>query len=196
MAKYALIRAGEIIGYRDLEKPKEIAHKIDKRGDGGPFARLVIDPGKPDFNPAIESVTQETVIKEKTVEVVYTVVPHDLTEVKNKLIADIDRRAERERLKHITPGVGQALEYAYAANEARAFQSDPNGDFPLLQASVDAGEAKSITEAADLVLARNAAWTKMGADIRRRRLAGKRGVNGATDVRLAYDAYVAHGWGG
>ena len=193
MAKYALIRGGEIVGYRDLDDAGTIAHKVDKEGDGGSYARPVIDPGQPEFNSIIETATKQTFIKKDVVEVVYIVTPRDLTQVKAGLSADIDRKAERERLKYITAGDGQALEYAYVVAEARAFQLDPGGDYPMLAASVAAGEAKTIGDVAALVLAKNTLWVKLGADIRQRRLAAKRGIEAAGNVKDAFDAYSV--WG-
>lgn len=195
MAKYALIRGGEVSEIRDIERPEDVAHKVDKRGDGGPFARPVIDPGKPAFNSLIEKISQETVVKPKTVEVAYKVTPLDLATVKADLVRFIDKAAEAERLKHITPGAGQALEYAYVVAEARAIQADAKAACPLLQASVDAGEAKTVSEVAALVLAKNDVWHAIGADIRKRRLAAKRGIEAAGDVYAAYEAYSASGWG-
>lgn len=191
MAKYALIRAGEIVGYRDLENPEEVAHKVDKRGDGGPFVRPVIDAGKPEINPLIETLEISHKLNPDTVEIVYTVTPRSLSEVKAELIRRVDRDAERERMRHITPGNGQALEYLYVAAEARAFLIDPNGDFPLLQASVDAGEVDSLGEAASTVLGKSAEWLRIGAEIRRRRLCAKRGISDANDVKSAYVAYAS-----
>jgi len=196
MAKYALIRGGEVVGFRDLEDASEISHKIDKSGDGGPFARLVVDSGKPDMNPLIEILETGREIGEETVKIIYAVKSRDLATVKADLSRRIDRRAESERLKHITPGTGQALEYACVVNEVHAFHSDPNGAYPLLDASVDAGEAKSLAEAADLVLSKSAAWAAICADIRKRRLVAKRGIEAAGDVYAAFSAYASSGFGG
>jgi hypothetical protein len=198
MAKFAIMRGGAVTGYRELETADHLAHKTDAEkdgGDGGPFVRLVVDPGKPEINPLIETLSTSQKINRDTVEIVYTVTPRDLAEVKADLVARIDRDAERERLKYITAGDGQALEYIYVVMEARAFQADPNGGFPLLQASVDAGEAGTLGEAAALVLSKNAEWLAIGARIRTERLKAKRAIDTANNGRAAHAAYTAIKWG-
>lgn len=195
MAKFALVRGGAVVGFRELESADDLTHKLDKKGDGGPFVRPVIDPGKPEINPLIETLETSQKVTPKAVEIVYTVTPRDLDGVKAELCRRVDRDAERERLKHITPGDGQALEYAYAVSEALAFQSGQAGEYPLLQASVTAGEANSISDAAALVMNKNQSWRLIGAKIREKRLSTKRSIDTSTDAAEAFSVYSAVTWG-
>ena len=86
----------------------------------------------------------------------------------------IDFEAERVRLRFLTAGYGQMLEYEQAADEAMRFQSGASGEFPLLQAEVDAGASRSLEDAAQSVSEASAQWQAVGSRIRRIRLEGKR----------------------
>jgi len=92
----------------------------------------------------------------------------------------IDQQAERTRLKYITPGSGQAMEYEAAVREAERFMAGEQGSFPMLQADVSAGLAPTLVAAAQLVLGMRAAWEPLGAGIRTIRLSAKRQVDLAT----------------
>jgi hypothetical protein len=106
-----------------------------------------------------------------------------LDDEKTIAIAKIDADAETARLKYITAGAGQALEYQEAAEEAaRYIATGGAGAYPMLQASVDAGEAPDLATAAALIGARENAWATIGANIRRLRLTAKRAVDAATTV--------------
>ncbi len=105
--------------------------------------------------------------------------PMTLSSYKALLRERIDADAEQARLKYITAGSGQALEYQQVADEARAF-AEGKGEYPMLQASVTAGEASSLAEAAALVVKRNSAWAAVGASIRQLRISAKLAVNAAT----------------
>jgi hypothetical protein len=117
----------------------------------------------------------------------------DLAAYKAHLKARIDREAEEARLRYITAGAGQALEYQEAAEEAVRYAATGGaGAYPMLQASVDAGEAPDLATAATLIGARENAWATIGATIRRLRLTAKRAVDAATSVdEVAAAATVA-----
>lgn len=117
-----------------------------------------------------------------------------LVDVKAALKVQVDATAENLRLSYITPGAGQALEYREVADEAQRYAADPSGDFPLLQASVDAGEAGDIASAAALVAARHDAWISVGAAIRAARIAGKRAIDAASSAADAHAAYEGIEW--
>jgi hypothetical protein len=197
MAKYAVLRGGQVAEIREMESADHLAHKVDAvkdGGDGGPFVRPYHDPGAPDFNNEIETLLTERKVTLKAVEVSYSVTSRDIDDARRMVKAQIDKFAERERMKHLTRGDGQMLEYAYALAEAKAFQADAAGDYPLLQASVNAGEVKTLAEAAALVLERNNAWLKAGALIRERRLAAKLEVDAAEGAREAWAILKAVKW--
>lgn len=117
-----------------------------------------------------------------------------LADTKTRYCEKVDLAAEAARARFITMGSGQALEYQAAAVEARAFQVNAEGAFPLLQASVDAGEVETLAAAAELVLARESAWMTIGAEIRRARLAAKLAIKAAATVEDAESAFAAVAW--
>lgn len=93
----------------------------------------------------------------------------------------IDAEAERQRLRWITGGAGQAMTYARKVDEAKAVQTagdlDPK-DFPLLAASIGINGDDLKTVAAT-VLAMDKAWAMIGAAIEAARLAAKKEVDEA-----------------
>lgn len=119
----------------------------------------------------------------------------DLAVLKEELKAGIDAAAEAARLKYITPGSGQALEYQAVTEEARALQADQNpspANYPNLQASVgidiDPATGLASTDihgSARSVLAMQGAWAAVGAAIRQTRLTVKAAIDAAGDVASA-----------
>ncbi len=106
-----------------------------------------------------------------------------LQRAKTAAKARIDREAEEARLRYITAGAGQALEYQEAAEEAARYVATGGaGAYPMLQASVDAGEAADLASASALISAHENAWAMVGSTIRRLRLTAKRAVDAATTV--------------
>lgn len=99
----------------------------------------------------------------------------------------IDEEAERQRLRWITPGAGQAMEYQQAATEAAAYfaaghsEPPPAGTYPMLEASIDI-DGGSLEEVASVVLAMHTQWQAIGSEIRAARLAGKKDVDLATSL--------------
>lgn len=119
-----------------------------------------------------------------------------LPQIKARLSAEIDARAEAERLRYITPGYGQALTYLRKVEEARMADAETNpdpADYPLLAASVGI-DAPDIGGVADLVLAMDQQWTAIGAAIETTRLAAKRAVSEATDEETAQALMEAISW--
>lgn len=105
----------------------------------------------------------------------------------------VDRRAEGERLQHITPGDGQALVYIEKLVEARTVAAlggkSAAEDYPLL-----AAEGDDIAAIAAAVLAQAAAWKASAADIERRRLGAKRDIAAAADIDAVETVLAAGGW--
>lgn len=121
----------------------------------------------------------------------YTPPAISLATLKTVLRETIDGEAERTRLKYITPGTGQALEYRETAEEAARYVATGGaGSYPMLQASVNAGEATSLANAAAIVTEREAAWAAIGATIRQKRIAAKRAVAEAQTAEAAKAAAV------
>jgi hypothetical protein len=88
----------------------------------------------------------------------------------------IDAAAEAARSKLMTLGSGQSLEYGAVYAEALDFNEDPTGEYPLLQATVAAGYATNLEQAAGDVIIAQAALLDGLAEIRKTRLDGKRRV--------------------
>jgi hypothetical protein len=114
-----------------------------------------------------------------------------LSELKRQVEEQIDRDAEVARLRFITPGAGQALEYQATEAEARKFlvteDIDPD-DYPFLQAEVHAieestGHAPALVYVALEVLHNADAWRSVGAEIKRLRRSAKLAVSAATTAQ-------------
>lgn len=108
----------------------------------------------------------------------------DLATLKQWRKASIDAEAERERLRYITPGSGQAMTYARKVEQAKAAQADADpepDDYPLLAASIGI-DGVDVLAVAATVLAMDAAWEQIGAAIEAARLNGKRAVDLAETV--------------
>ena len=129
--------------------------------------------------------------------------PPSLEEMKASAKASIDSQAEARRLRHITPGAGQAMVYlekrreaeaALAALEGAGGQPVDPADYPLL--AVELGvDGFDLQDTADLVIATAAAWTQIAAAIEGTRLGAKRAVDDAA-TPAEVDAILAEiAWG-
>lgn len=120
----------------------------------------------------------------------------DLEELKRLLKAGIDAQAEVERLRHITPGAGQAMTYAQKAQEALHFLStvEPlETDYPLLAAEVGI-TASTMDGVAQVVSEANARWLLIGAAIEAERLSTKKTISEAETIEGAHVAASAVVW--
>jgi len=158
---------------------------VDRRAQPaseGDWRPMVVE-GRQAINPDVQREVVEIRIEPDRVRQVYSAGSRDLDAVKLDAKTRIDLEAEAARLKYITAGSGQALEYNEAAEEAVRYAATGGaGGYPMLQASVDAGEAPDLATAAALITAREDAWARIGATIRRLRLTAKRGVEAATTL--------------
>ena len=113
--------------------------------------------------------------------------PDPLVSLKDRLKRAIDDEAERQRLRWITAGSGQAMTYARKLDQARAVldAQDPQpDDYPMLAASIGIDGA-DIQAVAHLVIAMDAAWELTGAAIELARLTGKKAVDLAETAAAA-----------
>lgn len=112
------------------------------------------------------------------------VVPLDV--LKRAASRAVDDAAEVVRLRFITGGAGQALEYQQTEWEARAWRFDEELDnFPFLKAEVDAlaeatGQPPDPAAVVATILAQAEAWQSVGAEIKRLRRAAKLAIEAAT----------------
>jgi hypothetical protein len=125
-----------------------------------------------------------------------------LARYKERLCEAVDADAERERLRYVTRGSGQAGVYVLKEEEARRFKVMVDGgltpdpaEFPILSASVGI-EAATIGEVADLVSATAAQWRLLAAAIEGARLGTKKLINEAPDATAALAARQAVVWPG
>jgi len=107
--------------------------------------------------------------------------------LKERLKAAIDVEAERQRLRWITPGAGQAMTYARKVEQAKAVLAaqDPQpADYPMLAASIGIDGADLLT-VANLIITMDQGWEQIGAAIEQARLSGKKAVDMAASIEAA-----------
>jgi hypothetical protein len=135
-------------------------------------------------------------------------VPDDLLDLgafKSSLNRQIDDAAEAIRLKLITPGSGQAMEYQEAYAQAQAALAATGTvkptDYPMLAATIgvdidpDTGKpAKDVLGVARSVKAAYEGYLQAGAAIRGARLLGKAEIGAAADVVTALTVFSAIKW--
>lgn len=110
-----------------------------------------------------------------------------LDDRKAALKARLDALAERERLKYITPGAGQAMTYQAKAEEAKRLAEDllPNPvAYPMLAAEVGV-TAATLEAVGAIVLAASQQWGLIGAEIEAARLTAKRAIDQAETIEDA-----------
>lgn len=119
--------------------------------------------------------------------------PPPLEDIKDTLKVRLDADAERERLKYITPGAGQAMTYQQKAAEAAACLADPDpdpADYPLLAAEIGITGA-DLLDVATVVAGQHQAWRVIGSMIEAARLGGKAAIENATSAEDAQTAFEA-----
>ncbi len=116
----------------------------------------------------------------------------DLSTLKAKLQADVDRGAGEVRLLFITDAPGQDMIYQEKRREAEALQANP--DLPSEQTPHLTAEAAAFgmtrAEKAAEILTQAVAWTTISALIETRRLSAKAAVQAATSATDARTAAV------
>lgn len=116
----------------------------------------------------------------------------DLNPLKEEADREIDRLAEVERLKHITPGHGQAMAYQQKAKEAELVLAGES-DVEVIPHIVLEAEINniSVTEQARLVIQAFESWRRISSRIEAHRFIQKRQVAGAqspTEIKAAIEA--------
>ncbi|TXN64989.1 hypothetical protein FV230_17590 [Methylobacterium sp. WL6] len=118
--------------------------------------------------------------------------PEMLARAKDAACTAIDVAAEAARLRVMTPGAGQAMEYARALDQAKgvlAADEPSPADFPLV-AAADASASDLIEGARAIVVGAERTDAAL-AVIRTRRLAGKTAVRAATTLPEIHAAGAA-----
>lgn len=125
-----------------------------------------------------------------------------LPEVKAAAIITIDTAAEVARMRFLTAGSGQTLEYQATADEAdRALAATTSlrpADYPWLTAEQDAlhqvGIEVTTLDVAQQVHQVMAAWSVVGSTIKLTRRAAKLRVDAATDTGAVHDILAGLSW--
>jgi hypothetical protein len=129
---------------------------------------------------------------------VHAETPAELAEAKAQALREVDAAAEAARLRFITPGAGQSLEYAATEAEAREYIARPTNDpedWPWLNAErVAAGGTSTILQVAQQVLEMAAAWRSVGSEIKRTRRTAKIAIESATSVLSVREVVSALDW--
>ncbi len=113
-----------------------------------------------------------------------------LEALRAQALAQIDGQAEAARLRHITPGAGQALTYERKRAEADALLHDPAPDpldYPFLVAEVGI-TANTLAGVAALVRQRADDWTRIATVIETARLTAKQHIQDAASPRALREA--------
>lgn len=106
-----------------------------------------------------------------------------LAAVKNQMIGLVNAAAEKERLKYITSGQGQAMTYTEKRDQARAFLAaeDPDpADYPMIANEVGI-TAATAREVAEVIAGRYAAWKAIGEEIEKVRMIANKAIDDAAD---------------
>lgn len=111
-----------------------------------------------------------------------------LEQLRAQMAAQVDAEAEVARLRFITPGAGQALEYQATEVEATAYVAaheaaagPPAGAWPWLEAEQAASApGTTLLDVAQLVLSLRDQWVATGSTIKALRRAAKVAIEAAT----------------
>lgn len=126
----------------------------------------------------------------------------DLTLAKQQATMQIDQQAEAARLQFLTPGSGQAMEYAATEQEALKAKdaADPLNpdDYPWLKAEQDAlaaaGQTATLRDVVNAVLAQREAWYQAGVAIKEIRRGAKMKVDAAQTAAEVQDILAGLSW--
>lgn len=117
-----------------------------------------------------------------------------LDALKVSLCAQVDAEAEAARLRWITPGAGQAMEYQATYDEAHRYTLTPAEEraaqrWPWLEAEANVSRpARELSVVAQEVLYLQGLWVEIGARIKELRRAAKVAVMAARTVPEARQA--------
>jgi hypothetical protein len=111
----------------------------------------------------------------------------------------VDSHAESTRLRFITNGAGQAMEYQESYAQAKVKKANPSAAVPMVAADRKAGMKNPLTnqviqsddEAADVIIFMYEQWLLVGAAIREIRLKAKVDIDAATTPEEVEDIFEA-----
>ena len=101
---------------------------------------------------------------------------------KKRKYEEIDNFYSKQRAKMLSPGAFMDMIYLLKAQEAKAYLGNQPGQYLLLNASVQAGEAEDLDEAAELILTKETELLTSAAQMEEQRLSKKIAVKNATTI--------------
>lgn len=101
---------------------------------------------------------------------------------KKRKYEEIDNFYSKQRAKLLSPGAFMDMIYLLKAQEAKAYLGNQPGQYLLLNASVQAGEAADLDEAAELILTKETELLTSAAQMEEQRLTKKIAVKNASTL--------------
>lgn len=101
---------------------------------------------------------------------------------KKRKYEKIDNFYSKQRAKMLSPGAFMDMIYLLKAQEAKAYLGNQPGQYLLLNASVQAGEAADLDEAAELILTKETELLTSAAQMEEQRLSKKIAVKNASTL--------------
>lgn len=101
---------------------------------------------------------------------------------KKRKIQEIENKYSVQRAKYLTDGALMSLVYSIKSQEAKDYLANKPGQYPLLEASVAAGEAQTLQDAAQLIIGKETALMAILKQLETERLAAKLAVKNATSI--------------
>lgn len=101
---------------------------------------------------------------------------------KKRKIQEIENKYSNLRAKYLTDGALMSLVYSMKSQEAKDYLANKPGSYPLLEASIAAGEAQTLQEAAQIIAGKETALMAILKQLETERLAAKLAVKNATSV--------------
>jgi len=101
---------------------------------------------------------------------------------KKRKYEEIDNFYSRQRAKMLSPGAFMDMIYLLKAQEAKAYLGNQPGQYLLLNASVQAGEAADLDEAAELIVTKETELLTSAAQMEEQRLTKKIAVKNASTL--------------
>jgi hypothetical protein len=101
---------------------------------------------------------------------------------KKRKYEEIDNFYSKQRAKLLSPGAFMDMIYLLKAQEAKAYLGNQPGQYLLLNASVQAGEAADLDEAAELIVTKETELLTSAAQMEEQRLTKKIAVKNASTL--------------
>lgn len=182
---YAVIRNGRIEGSVPEDEYAGLSERVRSKraADGGPFLRLVVDPGEPVVDERLVTVDRIDTIEQDRVVVSYLVAAADLADVKARALDLIDAMLLPKPNGKGEIHEAKRREALAAIDDPAPADRLPDGrvKYPLIEAETGPDGVK-ILAAAEIILNRSLEWAALLAGREGARLSAKAAVRAAGDV--------------